>query len=179
MQDADIGVHADLATIFIGVTTCIGTIVSLFIVDRFGRRFLIYSAYGCMFVCFIVLGVFFQIQSENPEAVKSWRLLPVVFLCLFIFLSSVGCAPVTWVILGEIFAPNVKDTAASISMCFDYVMCAILALLFPYLSASFGLQGSFFFFSCFSAFGFLFGLFVVPETKGKSFMEIQELLLQK
>lgn len=168
-----------MAVVFAGLCTFNGPLISIFLVDRAGRKALLLFSYFIQFGCFTVMGAYFYLQSIDPNSVKVWRLVPVVMLCVYIFTNSMGCSPMCFVVVGEIFAQNIKDVAAGITMTFTYIASIIVTLGFPYLSEIVGTGIAFFIFSAFNAFNFLFIMFALPETKGKTFSEIQLAFLKK
>lgn len=154
------------------------TIGSSFVVDKAGRRVLLLSAALVNFICLIVLGGFFLAKSNGCVWVENLTIIPIIALCLFLFTNAGGLACVTFVIIGEIFAQNVKDTASGIAMTISYIFTIISTLLFPLLAENFGFEVAFFVFSVFIVAIFIFILFKVPETKGKTFQEIQNLMMK-
>lgn len=100
----------------------------------------------------------------------------VAILCLFVFANAVGVAPIAIVVMGEIFAQNIKDMASGISMTWSYTLLVANSFLYPYFSKTYGPESGFGFYGCCTLVSFFFVLFFVPETKGKTFQEIQILM---
>lgn len=167
---------ASLAAVIVGFFAPAATFCVSVTVDIFGRRILLIASYLLQTICFIIMGTYFEVQRQNADAVNGWQLLPVVTLCVYVFMNVLGATSVTFIILGEIFAQNIKDAAAAICMSCDYTFVIVVGLLFPFLSETIGTAGAFFVFAGFNAAALLFVSFLVPETKGKSFEEIQRLL---
>lgn len=167
-----------MAVIFVGICSLCGTIISAFIVDKVGRIALLIVSFSVMFFCCTFMGAYFYVKSNNPESAEQWGIVPVILLCLFIFSNSVGISPIAFVIMGEIFRQNVKDVAAGLSMTLNFGLSIVVTLLFPYITRTFGASVSFSIFGMCSFISFFFVVFIVPETKGKSFQEIQNLLLK-
>jgi len=178
-DDANINMDANLAAILVGFFIFVATLISTFLIDKLGRRILLLTSYSSMFVCFLCMAIYFQIQANNPDGLSKWSILPVIFLCLYVFMNSIGAAPVAFVMMGEIFAPNVKDVAAGISMSSNYAFSIVVTVLFPYANEAFGPAVVFFVFTVLIALSFFFVYLFVPETKGKTFEEIQQLLKGK
>jgi hypothetical protein len=80
------------------------------------------------------------------------------------------------VLLGEIFTPVAKNFIAPFGKGFNLFLAFIIGLIFPILVDEVGISATFFFFFGFSILSFLYTYFIIPETKGKSFSEIQKLL---
>lgn len=136
-------------------------------------------SFSVLFACCIIMGVYFHVKSSNPESAEKWGILTVITLCIFVFATGLGISPIAFVIMGEIFRQNVKDVAAGLSMTLNYSLSIVVTLLFPYISRTFGAAIGFFIFAICSFTSFFFVVFIVPETKGKSFQQIQDLLMKK
>lgn len=194
---AKTGIQPELATIIVGVMQVIATFVATVIVDRAGRRILLLISDSIMAICTLVLGIYFYIQeSEGGEAkVEGWGWLPILSLCIFIISFSIGFGPAPWILVGELFAPDVKGLAASLNGTFNWLLGGVLknnfinfCLINFYFSAfvitktfvdivnALGRGGAFWLFSGLSLVGTVFVFFIVPETKGKSLIEIQGIL---
>lgn len=156
-----------------------GTLLSSLVVDRLGRRVLLLASGSVMCVSVLTLGVYQLLLSDDSNQMASrvgW--LPIAALCLYVTLFSVGFGPVPWLMLGEIFASDVKGPASALANMTSFAMSFVLSLLFPLARQSIGSGPTFIIFSCFCALSVLFVAFVVPETKGKSLNEIQRMLAE-
>lgn len=177
LEEAQISVEPNLAVIFFGVSGLISTIGSSLVVDRLGRRTLLLFSNSLMSICLGLMGVYFLIQSYKPEVLENVRILPAILLCLYLSLHTVGYASVLYVVMGEIFAQNVKGLAAGISMAWNNFLLLIISIAFPVFVEMCGSAVTFFIFSFLIALACLFIFFCVPETKGKSLEQIQMMLL--
>lgn len=166
-----------MAVIFVGIFNLIGVFTSVFLVDKLGRRTLLLISYSSLFASFIIMGTYFIIQSNDASLVKNLGFIPIAALCLYVFMNDMGAISCTFVIMGEIFSQGVKDIGAGVAMTTDYVFGMSTGLLFPFCTENLGFGATFFIFSAFHAIFFTFVLFKVPETKGKTFLEIQDILL--
>lgn len=138
---ANTGIAPELATIIIGVMQVIATFVSTVIVDRAGRRILLLISDSIMALCTLTLGIYFYLQSQNEENVKSLGWLPILALCVFIVCFSLGFGPVPWIMIGkkfikilnefkmmmnffigELFAPDVKGLGASLNGTLNWLL---------------------------------------------------------
>ncbi len=88
-------------------------------------------------------------------------------------------APVTWVIISEIFPNRIRGTAMSIAVGFLWIACFLLTYTFPILNAVLGASGTFWTYGSICVVGFLFMLFRLPETKGKTLEAIEQELCGK
>lgn len=176
--NAEIRIDPNLAAIFVGLFTALGIFISVPLVDRVGRRILLLISYTSMAISFFLLALQSFLISEETIQSSKWSYFPVVMLCFYMFSNSIGCSPVSFVVLGEIFSQNVKEISATFCVACQSTSALIVVILFPFLDSNFGSVGVFL---VFSIFNLLFSIFVyifVIETKGKSFMEIQSALLK-
>ncbi|XP_054731972.1 facilitated trehalose transporter Tret1-2 homolog isoform X1 [Anastrepha obliqua] len=172
-QDANTGIDENLSTIVVGIMQFIATFVSTIVVDKLGRRLLLLTSAIIMALSTFAMGIYFYMQSQNPASVVSLGWLPVVSLCVFIVLFSLGFGPVPWLMMGEVFAADIKGVAGSIAGTTNWILAFIVTKTFKDLKESMGSGQTFWLFSGITVIGAVFVFFVVPETKGKSLNEIQ------
>uniref|UniRef100_A0A182SUG4 Major facilitator superfamily (MFS) profile domain-containing protein n=1 Tax=Anopheles maculatus TaxID=74869 RepID=A0A182SUG4_9DIPT len=153
-----------------------GTLVAAFTVDRVGRRWLLMISAVIMCASHIVLGVYFQLLHTNPAQVENLEWLPVLALSIFVTLFSIGFGPVPWIMIGEVFAIDVKDLASSLATFTSYALSFMLSKTFNPLRNGLGEAGTFWLFGGFCLLGAIFVFLFVPETKGKTFDQIQKRL---
>ncbi|MGC2161385.1 MAG: MFS transporter, partial [Silvibacterium sp.] len=141
------------------------TILAMFLVDRFGRRVLM--LFGCAGVglSHFLAGFAYKLGLHGSGVL-------LLTLCAIAF-YAVSLAPVTWVLISEIFPTRVRDIAVSIAVAALWCASFVLTYTFPILNRRFGTANVFFFYS---AICFLCGAFVywcVGETAGRSLEEIE------
>lgn len=78
--------------------------------------------------------------------------------------------------MGEMYAASIKEMGTSTSTCFNWFLAFIITKFFSNISVLIGVYAAFWLFSCCCIFAFIFTLFVLPDTKGLSLQEIQDLL---
>ncbi len=145
------------------------TFVALGTVDRFGRRPLLLFGAAALAVIDAVLAVCYHQHVQG---------LPVLLLVL----AAIGCyamslAPVTWVVISEIFPNRIRGAALSVAVCALWMACFILTYTFPMLNASLGAAGTFWLYAGICVLGFTFVFFKLPETKGKTLEQIERELV--
>jgi MFS family permease len=86
-------------------------------------------------------------------------------------------APVTWVLISEIFPNRIRGTAVSIAVSALWIACFVLTYTFPILEAKIGPGNTFWIYAGICAAGFVFVSLCVPETKGMSLEQIENALL--
>lgn len=94
---ANTGIQGSLATIIVGVMQVIATFISSIIVDKLGRRILLLISVSVMALCTIILGVYFYLSDTNPQSMETLGWLPIVAMCVFIVVFSLGFGPIPWV----------------------------------------------------------------------------------
>ncbi|MDQ2774237.1 MAG: sugar porter family MFS transporter [Acidobacteriota bacterium] len=163
---AGYGVNDILFNIVItGSVNLLFTFVALGFVDKIGRRPLMLWGCGGIGISHFLLGLAYQVGMTG---------LPVLVLTLF----TIGCyamslAPITWVLISEIFPNRVRGVAVSISVSALWIASFLLTYTFPILSEAFGVAGIFWLYAAICFGGFFFIKFRVPETKGKTLEQIE------
>ncbi|XP_037031902.1 facilitated trehalose transporter Tret1-like isoform X2 [Bradysia coprophila] len=173
---AHIDIKTELATILIGIMQVVATFVASMIVDKTGRRVLLLISISVMAISKILLGVYFYLYSEDPASVENLGWLPVFALCLYIIVFSLGFGPIPWLMVGELFASDIKGIGGSAAGAFSWIFAFVVTKTFSNIQTAIGIGPTFFLLSGFSILGTVFVFFVVPETKGKSLAEIQTML---
>lgn len=161
-----------LETSFLGVINLLFTIIAISLVDKKGRKPLLYFGTSGMFIALSVVGyaTYFHIAG-------TW-LLP--FLLLFMASFSISWGPVVWVLLSEIFPNNVRSLALSIAVFVQWVANFFVSQTFPVmtdnstLTTTFHGAFPFILYALFCIFAFLFVLKYVPETKNKTLEEMNQ-----
>jgi MFS transporter, SP family, xylose:H+ symportor len=165
-RSAGYGVSGTLFNIVItGTINLVFTIGALVLVDRFGRRALM--LFGCAGIALshAVLGVTYHVGTKG---------LPVLLITLCtIACYALSLAPVTWVLISEIFPNRIRGLGVSISVSALWLASFLLTFTFPILNHRLGMAGTFWIYGAICMAGFLFVLARVPETKGKTLEEIE------
>ncbi|XP_015120401.1 facilitated trehalose transporter Tret1 [Diachasma alloeum] len=164
---------SNISTIVVGVMQVIAVFVSTLVVDKLGRRLLLLVSVAAMAVSALVLGVYFNLKKNDNPVTEDIGWLPLLAVCVFIILFSLGFGPIPWMMIGEIFAPQVKGIAGSSACLFNWLMAFVVTRFYSPVDAALGSDWTFWIFAIICAVGVAFVLLVVPETKGKSLEEIQ------
>ncbi|MFA0088198.1 sugar porter family MFS transporter [Vibrio sp. 10N.261.51.F12] len=153
-----------------GLVNLLFTIIALNFVERIGRRrLMLIGSIGLAVIYTLMAGAYFV-------GVQGFPLLILVLIAIAIY--SLTLAPMTWVLLSEIFPTKVRGSAMSVATFFLWVACFLLTYTFPIINSVLGAAGSFFIYAVICALGFVYILKNVPETKGIS-LEILEESLRK
>lgn len=169
--ESGIAIEPSLATVIIGTVQALATLSTVLFIDRFGRVFLLITSFVLMTIGLVGVGIFF---SFKDLALVSW--IPLPSLCLVCLGFSAGLGPVPIILLGEIFSDEAKKIIAPFAQTLNLLLSFIIGILYPALVSSIGTALTFYMFAGFCFIGLFFTIFFIPETKGKTLAEIQELL---
>jgi SP family sugar porter-like MFS transporter len=168
--DAGYAVSGILFSIAItGVVGLLMTFVAIATVDRWGRRVLMLS--GALGLTLIYLATGWA-YNEHVKGV-----IPVILVVAAIACYCYSLAPVTWVILAEIFPNRIRGGAMSISVVALWLANFLLSQSFPVMYEKLGLARCFWIYAGICIAGFLFIFFKLPETKGKTLEQIERQLV--
>lgn len=164
---------AMMQTILVGITNFSFTIVAIYTVDKYGRKPLLQLGSGLMAFFMCVLAICFF----------TYNLEIVALFCVLGFVASFAFSwgPVTWVLLSEMFPNTVRSKIMSVAVAVQWITNYLVSSSFPLLDKSSWLVNTFnhaFSFGLFGLMAILSGIFVwkmVPETKGKSLEEMEEM----
>lgn len=154
-----------------GVTNVVFTFVAIRTVDRWGRRALMLFGSASLAVIYAVLGACYW------ASVSGVFMLALVVLAIACYAMSL--APVTWVVLSEIFPARVRGAAMAVSTFFLWAASFVLTYTFPSLNEAVGAAGAFWLYGAICVAGFLFILGRLPETKGKTLEELEHELTRR
>jgi len=152
-----------------GSINLIFTLVAMGTVDKLGRKKIMLFGTAALAVIYALLGYFYF------SNITGFPLLLLVLLAIATYAMSI--APITWVILSEIFPNRIRGVAMSIATFSLWIASALLVQTFPLLNESLGTSGTFWLYGVICALGFVFVFKKLPETKNKSLEEIEELMI--
>lgn len=163
-----------VATIIVGVVQVVVTYISSAVVDRVGRKVLLLLSASIMGLCLAILGLYFCLKKGDDSSGLGW--LPLLCLTVYIVVFSLGFGPLPWLMMGEVFAPNVKGAASSIAVCTNWTLTFVVTFSFVKLVDGLGEDWTFWLFAIICGIATIFIYYLVPETKGKTLSEIQRIL---
>ncbi|XP_030043094.1 solute carrier family 2, facilitated glucose transporter member 3 [Microcaecilia unicolor] len=154
------------ATIGAGIVNVVFTVVSLFLVERAGRRTLHLVGLGGMTICAAVMTI-----ALNYKYLQWMNYISIVAIFGFVAFFEVGPGPIPWFIVAELFSQGPRPAAMAVSGCSNWTANFLVGMLFP-LAAKYCGPFVFIIFIIFLVIFFIFTFFKVPETKGRTFEEI-------
>jgi len=158
-----------------GIVNLVFTFVGIFTVDKLGRRFLMVYGFGGLAVIYALLGSCYYYKNVMGGDIQGWVMLVLVLVAIAFY--SMSLAPVTWVLISEIFPNRIRGAAVSISVFTLWVGCWLLTNYFPKMNKALGAHGAFWVFGGICVIGFVVLLIALPETKNKSLEEIERELI--
>ena len=148
-----------------GAVNLVFTFVAIGLVDRYGRRILMLIGAAGLAVTYTSLGALYYTHSRGVHM--------LVLVVAAIACYAMSLAPVTWVVISEIFPNRIRGVAMSIAVTALWVASFILTYTFPIFNHSLGAAKTFWIYAAICAAGFLFIKARLPETKGKTLEQIE------
>lgn len=160
-----------LSSIGIGITNIIFTLIGIFLIDRLGRRQLMYIG---------SVGYIISLSLVAAAFILEWEGMAVpIFLFIFIASHAIGQGAVIWVFISEVFPNHLRGAGQSFGSSTHWVLAAIIPSLVPFLFTKVGPGPVFAFFAFMMVLQLLFVRFLMPETKGVSLEELSEKLTKR
>ncbi len=160
-----------LSSIGIGVVNLLFTLLGVFLIDRLGRKKLMYIG---------SIGYIISLSLVSAAFFLNWGgyFVPI-FLFIFIASHAIGQGAVIWVFISEIFPNHIRASGQAFGSSTHWLLAAIIPSLIPFLFSTVGAGAVFAFFAFMMVLQLLFVIFMMPETKGKSLEELSAELALK
>ena len=161
---------AILATAGIGVVNVLMTIVSMWLIDRAGRRPLLLTGIAGMIVTLFALGYAFH----SPMHGGSLATVAVICMMLYVASFAISLGPIFWLLIAEIYPLPVRSSAEGLSATFNWGANLLVSLTFLTLLQLMGASRTFWLYGIFAIGAWVFSYYLVPETKGRTLEQIEE-----
>lgn len=169
-ETANDGSSPLLQTIVLGVVNVLATFGAIAMVDKLGRKKLLLA--GCVLMCvsLVAIGLCFQFKYFSHY---------IVLIFTLIYVAAFGCTlgAVVWVYLAEIFPNQIRSLALSVATLALWLADFAVTLTFPVMSKQLGTASTMFIYAGFCVLAFVYMLFKVKETRGKSLEEVESLFI--
>ena len=186
--DAGFAGAAASAAVIVGAAKLAATLVTVAYVDRFGRRPLLFIGISMMLVALVVLATAFAVGEPSPTEVKqiilpdAWRPVVVIALVVYVCGYQVGFGPISWLIISEVFPIRSRTRALSLAVFTNFAFNLVMTFALEPMQSGFnnlvpggGQAVLFGLYAALCVFSLFFVNFCVPETKGKTLEEIEEM----
>ncbi|CAH1407738.1 unnamed protein product [Nezara viridula] len=177
-KDAGSTIDSNLCSIIVGAVNLASTLVATVLIDKLGRKILLYISNSLMTVTLLILGGFFY-GKANGYDMEQYGWVPLPAFVIFIFGFAIGAGPIPWLMMGEILPSKVRGTAASIVTAFNWTCTFIVTKTFIDMSKAFGTHSAFLMFAIICAIGLIFTYKMVPETQGRTLEDIENNLMAR
>ena len=166
---ADAGFQDPLfSTVLVGVVNMLTTVIALAIIDKVGRKQLVWWGVGGMIFCLLMIGLYFLPATSLP----TWFML--TFFLLYVFCTAISISAVVFVLLSEMYPNRVRGLAMSIAGFALWIGTYLIGQLTPWMLETLTPAGTFFLFA-FMCLPYLWIMYKhVPNTTGKTLEEIEE-----
>jgi len=158
------------ATIGVGVVNVLMTVVAMWLIDRVGRKPLLYAGLAGMTVSLAVLGLAFRL----PELTSALKIIAVLSVISYIASFAVSLGPIFWLIIAEIYPLRIRGRAMSLATVANWGFNLIVASTFLTLVNALGKSGVFWLYAVIALAGIGFCYLFVPETKGQTLEKIEQ-----
>ena len=174
------------ASVSVGVVNVAFTILSLFMIDRLGRRKLYFIGLTGMVIALLALGTCFALQATLGDSIK-WLTISLVWVYIAFFAISLG--PLGWLIISEVFPLSVRGIGSSIGALSNWLFNGIVAFTFFKLVKGLTMPGTsimlkgedlgnpagaFYLYALVGILSIVWGYFFIPETKNVTLEKIEE-----
>lgn len=157
-----------MQTILVGVVNVISTFIAIGLVDKVGRRKFLLAGAVAMGISLIVVALCFQYRYFDNY---------IVLIFMLLYVAAFGCTlgAVTWVYLSEIFPNCIRGLALSVATLALWLADFVVTYTFPVMTKHLSIATTLFCYAALCAVAFMYMLFNVKETKGRSLEEIEKL----
>ena len=184
--------NGKLVTIAVGLVQFVGTGLACLLMDRAGRRILLWTTALGMGVSLLALGVYFEIYIPPPTdkgsasdtvsllgsishsvPAKSISWLSILCIVLFNLIFALAWGPVPWLVMSEIFPLRARGPASSFATLVNWTLAFVVTKTYDSMAHTLTIQGVYWFYAGFCFAAFIFVYLLMPETKGKTLEEIE------
>ena len=160
---------AILTTAGIGLVNVLMTVVSMWLIDRVGRRPLLLTGIAGMVLTLSILGLSFQVSAHNGAL--AW--VAVVSIMLYVASFAISLGPIFWLLISEIYPLRVRSSAEGLSATFNWGSNLVVSLTFLTLLQTIGTSRTFWLYAVLAVGAWIFSYYLAPETKGRTLEEIE------
>lgn len=163
------------SSVITGAVNALSTLVSIYLVDKVGRRLLLLEAGVQMFLSQVVIAIILgiKVKDHSEDLSKGFGIFVVVLVCTFVSSFAWSWGPLGWLIPSETFPLETRSAGQSVTVCVNLLFTFVIAQAFLSMLCNFK-YGIFLFFSGWVLIMSIFVLFLLPETKNIPIEEMTE-----
>lgn len=176
VKESGIQIDNYFAILLIGVTRLISAILVTYVSKIYGRRALSIFSGLSMAVCMFGLAIYVYLLSGHKIEIdieNTLKYLPLTLLLIYFFVGSIGFTTLPFAMAPEMFQDSIRGTASGLSSCIAYIFSFAIIKIYPNMIALMKSYGVFTFYGVMALIGTLFIIYYLPETKDRSFQDIQ------
>ncbi|XP_004296737.1 PREDICTED: inositol transporter 1 isoform X1 [Fragaria vesca subsp. vesca] len=163
-----------LLSLIVAAMNAAGTVLGIYLIDKFGRRKLALSSLCGVIVSLVILSAaFFSQSSGSSSGIYGW--IAVLGLALYIAFFAPGMGPVPWTVNSEIYPEAYRGICGGMSATVNWVSNLIVAQSFLSIAEAVGTGATFLILAVVAVIAFIFVLVLLPETKGLTFEEVERI----
>uniref|UniRef100_A0A2A4IYC3 Major facilitator superfamily (MFS) profile domain-containing protein n=1 Tax=Heliothis virescens TaxID=7102 RepID=A0A2A4IYC3_HELVI len=174
LESTHTSVRDDVASVINGCIQLVASSCTIVVVDRFGRKPVLLTSLFGMALGMIGLGTFFQLKQEEVPITGFLNFLPLLSMMLVVFCFNAGTGSILWTLIAELFDGPARAIGSTASIGVTTLFVFLSTKYFVSITNAIGAANTYWIFSCSCIINALFIMFFIPETKGKTFIQIQE-----
>ncbi|XP_057328213.1 facilitated trehalose transporter Tret1-like isoform X2 [Microplitis mediator] len=168
-------IDTNISSIIIGIVNFSATFMATSVIDRLGRKILLYISSVVMIITLMTLGTFLYMKDNNYD-VANFGWLPLACIVIYVVAFSLGFGPIPWLMMGEILPAKIRGGAASVATSFNWFCAFLVTKTFQNIISLMKITGAFWMYGTICIVGLLFVILFVPETRGRSLEDIEKKL---
>ncbi|MCK9412935.1 MAG: sugar porter family MFS transporter [Prolixibacteraceae bacterium] len=160
-----------IPTILIGIVGFLFTVLSIVLLDRYGRRKLYFFGVSGTVVSLIVIGLLFYFDTMLGSSLKYFALVAMFFYIAF---YAISLGPLGWLLISEVFPLKVRGIGMSIGSVSNWFFNGLVAFTFLKLVNAFTISGAYWLYAIIGIAALIWGYYYIPETKGVTLEKIED-----
>lgn len=164
--------ESSMITVIYSIAGFAGSFITPYFMHKFGRKAILSASALGMAISMMAIAIYEEIYMTSDAKPFAW-IVPL-FLYAYVLLCNIGVLPISYVMCGELFPHEVRGTMNGFYGIVAYIYWAATLKFYPKLMFVFGIKAMIWAFSVSCFMVTLFGIFVLPETKGKSLIQVQQ-----
>ncbi|CAH1115640.1 unnamed protein product [Psylliodes chrysocephalus] len=162
--------------IYMALCVVLNVSATIFIVPKFGRKICYMSSTALCSLVFLMMGIYMFMDDKLEVDVRTFSYIPVAGMIMFQVFGCFGIGVIPTLMLSELYSASIKSKAMAILVIAFGVGNFVTSIIFYYLNTIFGFYSPFLFFALCAAVSAVLSHYIIPETRGKSLEEIQQML---